>query len=485
MADGYRASLADIYGDPQLTEEERLRLAQQGRQARAYVPTQTTATPIYLKTSGSANPESSPSRDKQEAEAAKARQRQELLNNAQNAALGYEAGASSSSAAGAGLSSGVSTSGAGSAVGSTYTVGAGEIIPSGYTAVGSSASGGTMVSPGAAGAGSKLGGYAGSAGIAVGVAKAIDSAQNLAAYRKRGGPGLTQSEIQSSYGHGGVDKFVREHIDSKLEKLPGRPGIVRTNPVNIITRAILGSGKNDDQIRRDRIRETLKKTGAVDKEYNVRLADGSRYNIGVDGKNELLNKGGGTRRAYEIDETNELAPQTIAYTNPLAAIVSGGDDKLKTDYAGYYTNAATSNAVSQEDARRNAQLLYQDHGISYEAAHSEIDRLQSEGKIDRPTAEAYHNGVNQAFNYYGPPTAKRSGKSSKLPDTGSLVDQDARTGRTPNIEDITPSITTPGGYETPDNAPSAAEQASVDQYLNDYSETLRRGGSAAGRKRRT
>ncbi|TXH42147.1 MAG: hypothetical protein E6Q97_36205 [Desulfurellales bacterium] len=341
-----------------------------------------------------------------------------------------------------------------------------------------------MVAPTATSGGSAIGGYVGSAGIAIGIAKAIDSAQNLAAYRKRGGPGLTQDEIQKSYGHGGVDKQVKK-IDRQLEKLPGRPGIVRTNPVNILTRSILGSGKNDDQIRRDRIRETLKKTGAVDKEYNVRLADGSRYNIGVDGKDELLNKAGGTRRAYEIDETNELAPQTIGYTNPLAAIVSGGDDKLKADYAGYYTNAATSNAVSQEDARRNAQLLYQDHGISYETAHSEIDRLQSEGKIDRPTAEAYHNGVNQAFNYYGPPSRGSGRKTGKPPSTSDLADDSSGTGRTPSIEDITPSLTVPEDYDTPDNAPSASEQASVDQYLNDYSETLRRGGSSAGRKRRT
>lgn len=471
MVDGYRVSLADIYGNPQLDEEEARLRAAQGRQSRAYVPTASTATPVYSKSS-EANQNIDPAEDKRRRDRERAQKQQDVLGSAGEVALGYQLGSSGGSAAAA-------TTAAPAA--STATAASGGVARPAAVQGLQAARGSTGVTGGSAGSG--YGSAAGYGALAYGVSRAYTK---LSAYKQRGG-NLTDDEVNQGLHHRGANKVLEQYVERPLEKAGlSRISPKNTNPALFIAKKIFGSSKNDDQIRRDRIRANLKSSGAVDEGYHVRLADGTKYNIGVDGNATLLNKQGGERRAYETDETNELTPQAIAYTNPLGAIITGGDEKLRSDQAGYYTNAITSNAVSSEDARRNAITLYQDHGIDYYTAHDEVDNLVLKGAIDKPTADAYHDGINQTFNYYGEgseKSSKRVGGPPETPDFGG--GSGGRGGRSPNLDDILPDLQTPATFDSPDNEESAGERASVDSYLDQYSQTLRRGGSAAGRKRRT
>lgn len=309
---------------------------------------------------------------------------------------GTQVGTQTGAGAGAGTVAGEgAATGAGTATGAGVTAETGAATGAGATAEGAGATTAQGAGTAGAGSGSSLGGYAGSAGIAAGIAKGIDSAMNLAAYRKRGGPGLTQSEIQASYGHGGVDKQVKK-IDRQLEKLPGSPGIVRTNPVNILTRALLGSTKNDDQIRRDRVREKLQKGKAIDENFAFTLSDGTKYDIGNEGDDDkIVNASGeGTHRNYNVDTTNSLAAQAVGWANPLARIVSGGDKKLTSDFAGYLANAAMSNANGDpEVVRANLNKIMTDMGFTPTDVLAGLEALKQSLDEKQMTQEEYDAAV--------------------------------------------------------------------------------------------
>lgn len=152
------------------------------------------------------------------------------------------------------------------------------------------------------------------------------------------------------------------------------------------------SGKHKDQKVRDAVRENLQSAGVIDENYSIGLADGSRYNIGVDGgpKAEL-----GGRRPFEIDFSNPIAQYAVAWLNPLVHLGIGGTEKIKTDFVGYFANAAMSNAKGIEDVRDNVQAIFTQFGVNDETLARGIVSATQQGLLDEQTAMAYLGGIDE------------------------------------------------------------------------------------------
>jgi len=155
------------------------------------------------------------------------------------------------------------------------------------------------------------------------------------------------------------------------------------------------SGKHKDQKVRDAVRENLLGAGIIDENYTIGLADGSRYNIGLDGgpKAEF-----GGRRPFEIDFSNPVAQYAVAWLNPLVHLGIGGTEKIKTDFVGYLANAAMSNAKGIEDVRDNVQAIFSQFGVNDETLARGIVSAAQQGLLDEQTAMAYLGGIDERRN---------------------------------------------------------------------------------------
>jgi hypothetical protein len=152
------------------------------------------------------------------------------------------------------------------------------------------------------------------------------------------------------------------------------------------------SGKHKDQKVRDSVRAMLQQAGVINSEYQIRLADGSSYDIGKDGGPR---KEFGGRRPYETDPNNPMTAQTIAWIDPIVALFSQGNTKVHTDFVGYFTNAALSNAKDLNDVRNNVNAIVSQFGITNEQLVNALASMAQSGQLDRNTAQAWINGVVQ------------------------------------------------------------------------------------------
>lgn len=130
--------------------------------------------------------------------------------------------------------------------------------------------------------------------------------------------------------------------------------------------AMMTSGKSAPQQLRDDFRGDLKEAGVVDENYKVKLADGSAFNLGLDGKTKYQNVGENidgkkTRNAWDVDFSNPLAKYATDQIEPMIRNIYGADDPKKKYFPGQYTgmlvNAVTSNAKSEQDVMANIQSV--------------------------------------------------------------------------------------------------------------------------------
>lgn len=153
---------------------------------------------------------------------------------------------------------------------------------------------------------------------------------------------------------------------------------------------VFNIGKDGDQLRRDQVRKAMLQQGGLDESYNLSLADGSKFNIGLDGGGKILTKGGKEINPYNIDTDNPFAHQATLWAMPLASIITGGDQKLGSDFSGYFTNAAMSNANTIEGVRANVLNIMASHKIDFPTARQALDAQLKAGKIDQ-----FHHDVFQ------------------------------------------------------------------------------------------
>ena len=130
--------------------------------------------------------------------------------------------------------------------------------------------------------------------------------------------------------------------------------------------AMMTSGKSTAQAIRDDFRSDLKESGVADNKYNVTLADGTKFNIGLDGKTKYQNVGENidgkkTRNAWDVDFSNPLAKFASDKIDPMIRGIYGADDPKAKFFPGQYTgmlvNAATSNAKSEADILANIETM--------------------------------------------------------------------------------------------------------------------------------
>lgn len=157
-----------------------------------------------------------------------------------------------------------------------------------------------------------------------------------------------------------------------------------------------GSSKGKEQVMRDVIRKGLQGLQVADDNFDVTLADGSKYNIGADGKNKILNLDGTERHPYDTDLSNPLAVETQFKLRPFVEELLGVDasEKQKGDLIGMLNNAVTSNATNADDVQRNIDA------IASRAKAANQARIAEEAAKQSPSAQTFAQTANP---YYTPP----------------------------------------------------------------------------------
>lgn len=140
-----------------------------------------------------------------------------------------------------------------------------------------------------------------------------------------------------------------------------------------------GSGKGEDQRQRDAWRRDMQQLGLIDENYQVRLPNGTYFDMGKDGNARLANG----LRYYETDTNNPVTEHVIGMTKPIAAVLTAGDDRLSGDITAYLTNAAMQNGGTYEGARQAVVSMLRDLGINkVETLVDELQQLRASGAID-------------------------------------------------------------------------------------------------------
>lgn len=253
---------------------------------------------------------------------------------------------------------GSGTAGATGVAGAAGTAGTTVATP---TILGATTVGGGAAGAGAAGAGATGAGAAGTAGasttlgsvgaVAWPVALAIATISNA---WESGMKDIVRGRgDRADWANQGVN-IATGFLPNTALRLLGKPSIGR----------MMTSGKSDAQLLRDDFRGLLKQTAVADDQYNVTLADGSKFNIGLDGKTKYQNVGDNidgkkTRQAWDVDFSNPLAQYAVNQIDPMIRnIYKDTDGKVKPEqYTGMLVNAVTSNAKTNEDVLANIQAM--------------------------------------------------------------------------------------------------------------------------------
>lgn len=157
------------------------------------------------------------------------------------------------------------------------------------------------------------------------------------------------------------------------------------------------TGKHKDQIARDQLRAGLQAVGLIDRNFKLQLADGSGYDIGLDGGYRYPNIDGTMRRAYEVDFSNPLAAEVINLVHPLSVLITGNDRKLRDDLTGYLVNAALSNAKDLEGARVNVQAFYAKLGMQPDAIAQGLAQLTQAGRVSSADYQVFLGGLEKVI----------------------------------------------------------------------------------------
>ena len=232
---------------------------------------------------------------------------------------------------------------------------------------------GSAVGAGTAGAGAGAGAGA-SAGAGAGAGSAGASAgSGIGASLSMAGPVAAVVMGASEMWEGGMKDILRgrgNRQDWTNFGINAAGGVAPNIVLRWMGKPSLGrkmtTGKSDAQLIRDDFRGDLKETGVADDNYHVTLADGSKFNIGLDGKTKYTNVGENvdgkkTRNAWDVDWSNPLAKLASDKIDPMIRRLYGEDNaKAKffpSQYTGMLVNAVTSNAQSEQDVLANIEAV--------------------------------------------------------------------------------------------------------------------------------
>lgn len=281
------------------------------------------------------------------------------------------------------------------------TIATGQTVPAGYTAVKSLANGQTVIAP---------------RGTAAGVAETLGTVASVASI------GAGAYQVYKGWGMGGARGRANGAIGGSAIAA-GLYGLGATNPLllaGVIGASVLSNsiktGKSADQGARDSVRSMLKKGGIVDNKYNIQLADGSTFNVGVDGHGQrhtvtdpsklVGEKSDRKLNAWDVDYTNDLDYAASMGAISLSRLLGGGTSKSIDQVGGQLTNAAIGNighgqAMTQGNfskAMSNLRSFYAKSGITNKAdAYKLANTAFAEKRIDESTLIGMHQAFNMMF----------------------------------------------------------------------------------------
>lgn len=186
-------------------------------------------------------------------------------------------------------------------------------------------------------------------------------------------------------------------------------------------------GSTSSKQIRDGYRNNLVNYGIAEKgskgEVNVKLADGSNYNLGQDGGAQLKNSDGTSRFSYEVDWTNPTAADSIPAAH-IVEIATGLDPSMtqKDSFnriAGQMTNAISSNAKNVEDAYKNAKSILDTKQISAESVGLRLEGLRVTNKISEQEYGVYLNQLNKIYGTSYKPQDRDQSKAAFIQMLGS------------------------------------------------------------------
>jgi len=176
-----------------------------------------------------------------------------------------------------------------------------------------------------------------------------------------------------------------------------------------------GSGKHKDQKARDSIRDLYKNTGLVNDNYQVSLADGSQFDLGLDGDSGRRTWAAPDRRmqgapdelnAYDIDYTSDLDFFSGMGGITLSRLLTGSKATNVDQMGGQLGNAAISNIgfgapMTQENFNKmtaNQRAMYAQSGInSKEEALALTNEAFSAGRIKENDIVSMQQSINMVY----------------------------------------------------------------------------------------
>lgn len=298
-------------------------------------------------------------------------------------------------------------------IGAITSAQSGASLPAGYIEVATAADGSVVAAP-AGNADSAFGATAGSA---------LQTVAGVA------GVYLGAKAVYENWGTGGKDGAINGALGGS-SMAAGMYALGATNPfllAGVVALSVLGgaikTGKNEDQLARDGIRKEWKSAGFVDDQWNVRLADGSTYNIGVDGRGGMRSMrfpdkagGGQELRAYDVDYTNDLDFASAMGGTALSRLLYGEKSDTIDQMGGYLGNAALGNVGFGKDmtpenfskAMTNMRGFYAQRGIKSKAdAYQLANQAFAEGRINESDVVSMHQSFNMMYDDNGYETAQK------------------------------------------------------------------------------
>lgn len=140
---------------------------------------------------------------------------------------------------------------------------------------------------------------------------------------------------------------------------------IATGGLSEVANRLINGTKSQAQKGRDSGRKAGQEAGFIDGSYNTTLADGSKFNLGLDGgtryKNVGTNIDGKTeRQAFDVDFSNPLAkamiPQVRQHVDKILG--DGASQDQRDQLAGQFINAITSNANDQAGVDKNFASVF-------------------------------------------------------------------------------------------------------------------------------
>jgi hypothetical protein len=150
-----------------------------------------------------------------------------------------------------------------------------------------------------------------------------------------------------------------------------------------------GSGKGQAQVQRDQVRSVMKDAGILDDKYLGTLADGSKFDFGVDGK-PLSWK--------EFDKRIEETPSyndTVALTGAMVTGM-GLSGRSGSDINLLFSRAAQSNAGDDYGIAKNNVLHFANQlGITSDVIKASTQKLFDENNISQSQYDTFMSLANQ------------------------------------------------------------------------------------------